>query len=622
MIDEATVRAPLRASLARPGLAETGLLLLVVAGSVVFTPLSITPFVDVKIFFAAFGALLVWLARPRLDRRVAVLVGVWLSIATLALAFGIDPRAGVLGVEARGVGLVALLASGVFLLGGLALGDELAERVAGWMVAAGVAVASFAVVVEFWGDSLSDRLFKLDLTGSTFGQVVYTAPFCSAAIVALLARRRSWRVEVPLLLVLGSGLSVSTNRSGWLGLIIGLAVVGWRARPDRRRLLLLAGVLVVVFAGWTAADLVEGGESRFSAAGRFDDGGTLRQRVHIWSAGLDMWRERPLLGWGPAGTPGAYMSVVTAEDYRTARRAIDDTHNLLVESAVTTGALGLGALVVLGATVGRRVLRGVPPNGWAAGTGAVLLVSHLTQPLHPSITPLLFLLVGIAARAAPGDGPVEDGPGERSRTSAPGTRSRASVGLVAIVALALTASTFLAGRRTLAGLFEGHGRYYDSGASIRTALRIEPNRLLATEALGYHYAVRWRSAFQEPELQARLGARTRALGRELVAEHGWDPGVRLVAANYELIMDNPAGADRWFKEQLDRFPVDTLALQGRAQVALLARDYERARVFAALALRIQPQSRAAKRFLGEAEAGLAAASAPASGESGAPSERP
>lgn len=594
-----------------PGLAEAGLLLLVVAASVVFAPMSITPFIDIKLFLATGGALLLWLARPRLDRRVAVLVAFWLAAAGTALAFGIDPRAGVLGVEARGVGIFTLVVSGVFLLGGLALTDELADRVADWLVAAAVVVAGFAVIVQFWEGPLSRLLFKLDLSGSTFGQTVHTAAFCSVGIVALLARKRRWWIEAPLLTVLGSGLSVSTNRSGWLGLILGLAIAGRRLRLGRGRVVLVAGTLVLVLGGWTVVDAVQGGAPRFSAAGRLDESGTLRQRAHIWSAGYDLWSARPLLGWGTAGTPGAYMSTVEPEDYRVGRRGIDDMHNLFIESAVTTGVVGLGALLLLALTIGRRALRAAVGGSWAIGAGVALLVSHLAQPLHGSLTPILFLLWGIAARAAPASDP-----GGAVAVRARSWRARTP--LVGAVALVLAFGTVLAARRTVAGLFEGHGRYYGNAASIKTALRWEPRRLLATEALGYHYAVRWRSLYGDPERQARYGAEVERLGRTLVEEHGWDPGVRLVAANYELIMENPAGADRWFQEQLDRFPVDTLALQGRAQVALLAREYERARTFASLALQIQPKSRAAKRFLAEAEAQLDTATSPAHGTTGAP----
>ena len=588
----------------RAAASDAGAFLLVVVAPILFAPMSRAPFVDIKLTLVTLGVLLMWIARPMLDRRLGVLVAAWLGLATLASIASVDRWTSILGLESQGVGLLTLWACGIALLAALAFSADLVDRIPTWLIGAGVVVAVFGVVNGLYPELGPRWLFKLDLTGSTFGQRVQVAPFCAAAIIAILAKPRRWWIETTLLVVLTSGLSVAANRSSWVGMGLGLMLVMVMMKTPRPRAARVLATVAVVLVIWTVSDFAAGSDGRFSAARRFNEGATLTARRHYWEAGVGAWAERPLTGWGPGNTWSGYLFTVEPENYRYATRGVGDVHNLFLESAVTTGLLGSAPFLVLFLAIVRRIRRcGAREYSWAAGAAVALLVSQLLQLLNTTITPLLFLFAGIAARA-PSGAKSTNGPDDRAAWIVSGRRRLTAWALVGAL---LVGGFGLAAVRTAAGLFEGHGRYYGDRSSLVTALRLEPQRVGAAEALASHDAVRWRGAFDDPALQAELAASARKYARRAVREHPWDGSARLLAANVEFIMDDPVRADAWFKEQLDRFPIDTLALQGRAQVALMAGDWERAKLWASLALEIQPKSRVARRFINDAEKGLASA---------------
>lgn len=592
---------------ARKAFSEAGALVLVVVAPLAFAPMAHTPFVEIKLALVTLGALLMWIARPPLDRRLGLLAGVWLGCATLASLGSVDRWTSIFGSEGQGVGLLTLWACGVALLAALAFSEDVIERVPTWLIATGVVVAVVGVHGNLFPDVANRLLFKISLSGSTFGQVVFTAPFCAAAILAVLAKKRPWWIETILLVVLTSGLSTAANRSSWVGLGLGLAVVLAAMRIPIPRATRVLATVVVVLVMWTVADFARGTDGRYSAARRFDEGATLSARLNFWEAGVGAWVERPLTGWGPGNSWGAYLATVEPENYRGATRGLGDVHNFFLESGVTTGLLGFVPLTLLAGATGLRILRGRRELSWAAAALVALLVSQLLQPLHTTITPLMFLFAGIAARAPNRDGPPGNGArGDELDDKVWTVSGRKRLSAWGMIAALLAGGFVFATLKTASGLFEGHGRYYGDRDSLVTALRLDPRSLFAAEALASHDAIRWRELFDAPERQAKVGESARKYARQAVRQHPWNPGVRLAAANGEFVMDSPGRADKWFKEQLDRFPIDTLALQGRAQVALMAQDWERAKLWAELALEIQPRSRAAKRFIQEAEAGMAA----------------
>lgn len=57
---------------------------------------------------------------------------------------------------------------------------------------------------------------------------------------------------------------------------------------------------------------------------------------------------------------------------------------------------------------------------------------------------------------------------------------------------------------------------------------------------------------------AAASREARDLIGDTVRGHPWDPGVRIIAAGVEQLLRNLPGAERWIREQLVRFPNDTV----------------------------------------------------------------
>lgn len=175
----------------------------------------------------------------------------------------------------------------------------------------------------------------------------------------------------PLLAVIGIAIVNTGSRGSLLSLALGL----WMFAVGGRSLLVkirgaVVAVLVIAFLAGVAWQLPLM-RKRFQQAQH----GNLAGREKIFPAAWDLFRERPLLGWGPG-----------QNKYELARRVPDeflnwrDTHNLVLELLTSTGVLGtipfltgLG-LCVWGAWTGRRSTHGMLPFAMATA----LLISNMS----------------------------------------------------------------------------------------------------------------------------------------------------------------------------------------------------------------------------------------------------
>jgi hypothetical protein len=231
------------------------------------------------------------------------------------------------------------------------------------------------------------------------------------------------------------------------------------------------------------------------------------------------------VGWGPGNTWSAHLSAAKPSELRLGERGVGDAHNIIVESAVTTGAVGLAAFLALVGLTIRRMRHGPRSIGWAVGAVAGLGVSHLLQPMSISLTPLLFLLAGMA-----GPSPPEV---EAERLPRPRFMRRAGGALVAAAAIGLT------GLLLVASMLEAHGVRYGEEWALRAATRMAPQRITAAEALALHLAFDGRAGDADAAREARdLAAAT-------VRRHPLDPGVRLAAADVHVLLRDPQGAALW-----------------------------------------------------------------------------
>ena len=60
----------------------------------------------------------------------------------------------------------------------------------------------------------------------------------------------------------------------------------------------------------------------------------------MWRSGVAMWRERPLLGWGPGGVKREYSNYALPEAYK---RQTGHVHNTPLQVLVERGMLGFAA---------------------------------------------------------------------------------------------------------------------------------------------------------------------------------------------------------------------------------------------------------------------------------------
>jgi O-antigen ligase len=523
---------------------ELGFGLVVIATPLAFAPMSRFAFADVKLVLVLMGAVAICIGlRARLRMTMPALA--WVAVMWLAAVFGVDPGRSVIGPENQASGVLLLGASAFLLVAATRVPESVRSRIPRWLVGGSTAVAVISLTYRASPKAWSAVTSGLSFEGGTLGHPVFLAGMCGAGLVASVALTRTRAaILIPLLIVQATALSFSTKRVGLIAVAVGLAVALWRMGLPRRRAALIVGVVAATLVSWALLQaFVFRGES-LSGASRFADLRTdsALSRTETLPAFLRAWSKRPLLGWGPGNTWSAYIASGTEEEFRVAGGGWGDAHNLLVEAAVTTGVVGLAALLVLLAVAVRHVRRGPPQLGWAAGCAAALGIVHLLQPINVALTPLFFLMAGLGDRA--GRDPEAERSGLLPRRLGFRWAARLTVGVLLAGGVVLS-SVLLA-----ASVLELHGRTYASEWSLRAAHALAPGRLSPTDALGTHLTVEARSG----DTAAHREATT--LVSETVRRHPWNPDVRLVAANVHALLGDPMGARWWIERHLARFPQD------------------------------------------------------------------
>lgn len=239
---------------------------------------------------------------------------------------------------------------------------------------------SFGISLFVWDAGLtrsgrsSGSLGNPNLLGAFSAAMV---PFGAATILSLV--KKGWfkvLLTVAYCGVAVSALTVSGTRGSLLGLGAGVLFLGvWllRRTPLSRRgkLILIIGMLLVsLFAILPMRHRIQ----ELSEDGA--ESGTAQVRSIIWSGGVEMFRERPLLGWGP----GSFQIVFPA--CRNPRYSIlGVSHNTLhahceyLEILCDIGLLGLVLWGVFATGMARR-MRGVGLLGAGAAAGAVSMLSE------------------------------------------------------------------------------------------------------------------------------------------------------------------------------------------------------------------------------------------------------
>lgn len=144
------------------------------------------------------------------------------------------------------------------------------------------------------------------------------------------ALRPQW-LAWPLVALLAIAMVRGGSRGAMLSLAVGMftfALAGGNLRSKLRNS--IVALLVVGVLGWVAiqSPLMQ---KRFAQA----ESGNLAGREEIFPTAFEMFRERPVLGWGPMRTYFELASRLPESGHE--RR---DTHNLVLELLTSTGAVG------------------------------------------------------------------------------------------------------------------------------------------------------------------------------------------------------------------------------------------------------------------------------------------
>jgi O-antigen ligase len=147
---------------------------------------------------------------------------------------------------------------------------------------------------------------------------------------------RAW--SAPVWLLTAAGLAMTYTRGAWIGLGAGAAALLPMSR--RGRLALLAGLVLL-----PAIFLVGPRDLSHRFRSMFDpDEAGITERVYMWRSGTAMWRERPLLGWGPGGVKREYSRYALPEAFK---QRTGHVHNTPLQILVERGVLGLVAWLAI-----------------------------------------------------------------------------------------------------------------------------------------------------------------------------------------------------------------------------------------------------------------------------------
>ena len=322
--------------------------------------------------------------RIRLAACLAVGFALWVLLATVLSP---QPAVALFGLRTRATGALLGLSLVAAWAIGVSSGRDAAKAIESVLL--GV-VGLNAIVALVQGTSGVGTVFGR--AQGLFGNPVFLAGLLSGGLWLVVHRLRDdqrWGWAVLLVVA-----ATQTTGSRFALFLLPVVVVASFYVLTRRRtvLLILAIVAGVALGGALAA--FGGAASATARAGQGIAAGGLSQRLEIWSWSIQAITDRPIQGAGPGQVQAATERYKTLDFAREEPEGtFDDSHNLIVEYAVTTGVPGAALLIAF--TVVALLLA-----GWRsplAGFAILALALHGVEPAHPELTPLLFLALGAVA---------------------------------------------------------------------------------------------------------------------------------------------------------------------------------------------------------------------------------
>ena len=297
-------------------------------------------------------------------------------------------------------------------------------------------------------------------TNEVAGVLTLFVPFVAALAAGALwtGRRRLWLLLLPLLGLLLLALALTQSRTGLTASLAGaLLAVALGARPGWKTLAVgLAGValLLLILALSPLRDW-------FVFAGANSWQSVIGPRVGIWGQALDGIRDHPVWGMG-LGAFGLLARLIYPLVPLAESAAIEDAHNLYLQTALDFGLLGALLLVLLLGTAlasAWRLARGRPPRSlsrlWATGLlGA--LVAHALYSLTDAVAlgavggVALWFVFGLIMAATPHRAEPALDPFERWSPAVIGLAGVALLVVLAVAAWPVNRAGQLAGGALLA----------------------------------------------------------------------------------------------------------------------------------------------------------------------------
>jgi len=213
----------------------------------------------------------------------------------------------------------------VFLVAEWAADSRWAERaVFSTLVGSAIGAAAGLVV---WLQTDRPRMLGVFSTGMTSGNS--SAMGLVGAVTAVAAWRARKRLVAGVAEALdGFALLATLTRSSWLGAGLGILAVGTRpkARLWAYATIVLLVLTVVAVPRFRARGEVIGDPSEITAKGR----------ISLWLTGWELFKERPILGWGLQD----HYALIEAHRRADATFHAGHFHNNVVQVAVSTGLVG------------------------------------------------------------------------------------------------------------------------------------------------------------------------------------------------------------------------------------------------------------------------------------------
>lgn len=365
-----------------------------------------TPKMALLLVVAAVGTVYLLAPAPPERRRATWAARAFLAVAATSTALSSNPDLALLGLWNQGTGLLFIAGcTGAWAIGlRLNASDRSLLRRSLLLAAA----LNIAVVITQMAFDLSAFGF-IRFFGRASGLLqspVFVGPLVAASVALLIpwiARQRQPVLYLGML-PFGVALGLSGGRGAAL-LAVAVAAWAWRSHgwTSAGGVVMALAVGVVLAPGLdrpldpVAAPLSQPAAVQEEAAAPVREPTGLTQnrplspRFATWWSARHAVMDAPFIGAGPGQFRSAtihYRPAAVSAD--TPDRHFTDAHNFLVEHAVTTGVLGLLALLAWLALAGWRA------SGSLGVFAAVLGFAHLFQPENVGTTPLALLALGAA----------------------------------------------------------------------------------------------------------------------------------------------------------------------------------------------------------------------------------